>query len=157
MLHRHHFVDTKQWLDMNLRYHLKKTLSLTHVRYVRSMNRNSSLLFLAIQTEIHFPNWDGFGFSYPNLFYSWQGRKRFTPLECCIVNAFTIRLSPLDLIKMSIREPIFSLPIQQTDKAQRPVAIYPFLFIFKNPSGFPSSVKCMLSSGMNQCLVIEIH
>lgn len=49
MLHEHHFVDTKQRLDMNLIYNLmqKKTLSLTHVSYGRSMNRNSSLLFLA--------------------------------------------------------------------------------------------------------------
>jgi len=130
VLHRHHFVVTNRWLDTNLTYNWKqkkKTLSLTHVSYVRSMNRNSSLLFLATQTEIHFPNWDDFAFSFPKLFYSWQGTKRFTPLECCIVNAFTIRLSPLDLIKMSIREPIFSLPIQQTDKAQRgnlPISIH---------------------------------
>ncbi len=88
-----------------------------------SMNSNTWLLFLArltclIETVVDFPIQ--------------------TPLEFCIVNVFTIRrpesISWLDLIKMSIREPIFSLPIQHTDKAQCPLAIYPFLF--KTRSGF---------------------
>lgn len=50
--------------------------------------------------------------------------KVFTPVECCIVNAFIIRrtesISPLDLIKVSIREAIFCLPVQQTHKALCP-------------------------------------
>ncbi len=131
----------KQWIDTNLIENLMQK------KDIISMNSNSSLLFLArltclIETVVDFPIQ--------------------TPLEFCIVNGFTIRrpesISWLDLIKMSIREPIFSLPIQQTDKAQCPLAIYPFLFIFKTPSGFlaPHFSK-MLSSGMNQWLVIEIH